>query len=250
MISAAVIGAAATLLGNYMQSQAQERAMARQNAALRAEKAREDAWYTRRYYEDATQRADTSRALAKARETFMRANQAATGRAAVMGGTNAEAAAQKEANAQAYADAVSQVAAGAEDRKDKIDDAHQKAIAGLNTKKMELDAANDAANVASIGEMASQVGTIAGSAVATGGVNPADTGANTAGNAAGTRAAGTGTGQTSNSGKPYVGITEKVNNAYRDPMQNTSTVQRLNQIGEQLNPDKNRSKWGSLGLGF
>lgn len=78
-------------------------------------------WYDRRYNEDATQRADAQRLLTMTEDAIRRRNRAAEGRKAVMGGTDESVAAEKEANNMAYANAVSQIAAVGERRKDVIE---------------------------------------------------------------------------------------------------------------------------------
>ena len=165
MIAAALIGAAGSILGNVLQRNAQKRAYQRQQESLERDAADNAAWYNRRYYEDATQRADTQRALAQARETFRASNRAAMGRNAVMGGTNAQAAAAKEASNEAYADMVSQAAAAAETRKDQVEDAYLKQKQTLSGAQRTLDNTNDQANAEAIGNMATQVGQLAASAV-------------------------------------------------------------------------------------
>ena len=166
MIAAALIGAAGSILGNVLQRQAQKRAYARQQEQLDAERADNAAWYNRRYYEDATQRADTQRALTRAREALLASSRAASGHAVMSGSTNAAAAAAKEANNKAYADIVSQAAAAAETRKDKVEDAYLAQQRKLDESQRTLDNTNDQANANAIGQMASQVGKLAASAVA------------------------------------------------------------------------------------
>lgn len=165
MIATAIIGAAGSILGNVLQRRAQERAYERQRDSLRRDAADNEAFYNRRYYEDATQRADTMRQMTRAREAFRSSNRAAMGRNAVMGGTNATAAAAKEASNQAYADMVSQAAAAAETRKDKVEDAYLEQKRSLNGAQRTLDNTNDQANAEAIGAMATQVGQLAASAV-------------------------------------------------------------------------------------
>lgn len=166
MITAALIGAGASIIGNVLQRNAQERAYKRQQEQLDATRARETAHYNRRYYEDGTQRADTQRALTQAREALLKSNRAAMGSNAVMGGTNAQAAAAKEASNNAYANAVASAAAGAERRKDIVDQNYQTRMDALDAQQMSLDAANDQANAQAIGDAANQVGQLAQSAVA------------------------------------------------------------------------------------
>lgn len=245
MIAAALIGAAGSIFGNVLQRSAQKRAYERQQESLRRDAADNEAWYNRRYYEDATQRADTQRALTKAREAFRASGRAAAGRAAVTGATTATAAAVKEANNQAYADAVSQAAAAAEDRKDKVEDAYLDRKSELSGAQRTLDNTNDQANAEAIGKMASQVGQLASSAVQNTPAKPNTAPAGTA--QPSTAAAGTEPVQPSSiiSTAPaqvaaqqmqegYRGLNEMVNNSYRDPIRNTTTVRNM------------ESRWGRL----
>lgn len=82
-------------------------------------------WYNRHYNEDATQLADAQAMLTKSREEFLDRNRAAAGSAAVMGGTEESVAASKAANAQAMADATSQIALSGQRRKDSVESQFQ-----------------------------------------------------------------------------------------------------------------------------
>lgn len=77
--------------------------------------------YDRRYNEDATQRADAQRVLAMTEQSIRERNRQAAGTAAVMGGSDESVAATKAANAQAMADAASQIAVAGEQRKDQVE---------------------------------------------------------------------------------------------------------------------------------
>lgn len=249
MIAAALIGAAGSVLGNVLQRNAQKRAYQRQQESLRRDAADNAAWYNRRYYEDATQRADTQRALAQARETFRSSNRAAMGRNAVMGGTNAQAAAAKEANNEAYADMVSQAAAAAESRKDNVEDAYLKQKQTLNGAQRTLDNTNDQANAEAIGNMATQVGQLAASAVQNTPAKPntqQETN-NPIGKLGGMTVAPQSNTQPSSiiSTAPaqvaaqqmqegYTGLNQMVSNSYRDPFKKTTTVRNM------------ESRWGNL----
>lgn len=79
------------------------------------------AWYDRRYNEDATQRADAQRLITMTEEAIKNRNRQAAGAAAVMGGTTESVAAAKAANNAALTDTISQIAADAADRKDIIE---------------------------------------------------------------------------------------------------------------------------------
>ncbi len=78
-------------------------------------------WYDRNYNADATQRADTQRILNKTQDYLRRSNRAAQAAAAVGGLSEESVAAQKQANANAMADATSQIAVANEARKENID---------------------------------------------------------------------------------------------------------------------------------
>lgn len=96
-------------------------------------------WYDRRYNEDATQRADAQRILSITNENIRARNQQAAGNAAVMGGTEESVAAAKSANSSAMADAVSQIAVNAENRKDQIESEYLQTKNGLLDKLNNLE---------------------------------------------------------------------------------------------------------------
>lgn len=88
---------------------------------VEAQRQKNQDWYDQRYNEDATQRADAQRILTQTEESIKQRNRQAAGNAAVMGGTDESVAAAKAANNQALADATSQIAASADERKDNIE---------------------------------------------------------------------------------------------------------------------------------
>ena len=96
-------------------------------------------WYDRRYNEDSTQRADAQRILTQTNEAIRQRNQAAAGSAAVMGGTEESVAATKAANAQAIADATSQIAVNGERRKDQIESQYLQTKSDLNQQLQNLE---------------------------------------------------------------------------------------------------------------
>lgn len=111
------IGAAGAIFGGISAS----KAMKNVKNNIVAQREKNDDWYNRRYNEDATQRADAQRILQQTEESIKQRNKAAAGTQAVMGGTDESVAAAKAANAQALADATSQIAANADARKDNIE---------------------------------------------------------------------------------------------------------------------------------
>ena len=110
------------------------KAMKRYKANVEDEKEKNREWYDRRYNEDATQRADAQRMLTQTQEAIRNRNKAAAGTQAVMGGTEESVAATKAANAQALADAASQIAAAGARRKDSIEAQYRQRDAELQEK--------------------------------------------------------------------------------------------------------------------
>lgn len=122
------LGAAGSIFGGISAS----KAMRRVKKNLQAQKEANQNWYDRRYNEDATQRADAQRILTQTEESIRNRNRQAAGAQAVMGGTDESTAAAKAANAQALADATSQIAVNAENRKDQIEQTYQQRDSQIN----------------------------------------------------------------------------------------------------------------------
>ena len=127
-LAGGALGAAGSIFGGISAS----KAMRRVKKNLQAQKEANQNWYDRRYNEDATQRADAQRILTQTEESIRNRNRQAAGAQAVMGGTDESTAAAKAANAQALADATSQIAAGAENRKDQIEQTYQQRDSQIN----------------------------------------------------------------------------------------------------------------------
>ena len=127
-IAGGALGAAGSIFGGISAS----KAMRRVKKNLQAQKEANQNWYNRRYNEDATQRADAQRILTQTEESIRNRNRQAAGAQAVMGGTDESIAAAKAANAQALADATSQIAVNAENRKDQIEQTYQQRDSQIN----------------------------------------------------------------------------------------------------------------------
>lgn len=109
------------IFGGIQAAKAQKKI--RQN--IEKQRAKNQAWYDRRYNEDATQRADAQAALANTLEAVRQSNRAAAGAAAVGGGTEESVAAARAANAQAIADTNAKIALAGAARKDTIEQQYQ-----------------------------------------------------------------------------------------------------------------------------
>ena len=127
-IAGGALGAAGSIFGGISAS----KAMRRVKKNLQAQKEANQNWYDRRYYDDATQRADAQRILTQTEESIWNRNRQAAGAQAVMGGTDESTAAAKAANAQALADATSQIAVNAENRKGQIEQTYQQRDSQIN----------------------------------------------------------------------------------------------------------------------
>lgn len=127
-IAGGALGAAGSIFGGISAS----KAMRRVKKNLQAQKEANQNWYDRRYNEDATQRADAQRILTQTEESIRNRNRQAAGAQAVMGGTDESTAAAKAANAQALADATSQIAVNAVNRKDQIEQTYQQRDSQIN----------------------------------------------------------------------------------------------------------------------
>lgn len=120
-----IVGAGLSAVGSVFGGISASKAMKKVKNNLLSQKEANEAWYNRRYNEDATQRADAQRILAKTEESIRKRNKQAAGIQAVMGGTEESVASTKEANNKALAEAASQIAVNGEARKDQIEHAYQ-----------------------------------------------------------------------------------------------------------------------------
>lgn len=132
--------------------------------AIRKQQRENKDWYNRRYNEDATQRADVQRMLSRTNEAIKARNRAAAGKKAVVGGTDASLASTQQANAEAVGDALSQVSADAEARKDNIEAQYRERKADLDAQEAAVKAgAQEATSAANAGAsiLANSLGDVA-----------------------------------------------------------------------------------------
>ena len=157
-----IIGGAAGIAGSIFGGISASKAMKKVKNNLQDQKRTNQDWYDHRYNEDATQRADAQAILAKTEEAIKARNRAASGAAAVMGGTEESVAATKAANAQAMAEAASTIAVNGERRKDSIEAQYQQRDAQLNDTLNNMEVNKAQAISQAIGGVASAAGNIAG----------------------------------------------------------------------------------------
>lgn len=117
----AIIGAAGGLASSIWGGIQAQRAANDANRELADQRKKNEDWYRRRYNEDYTQSAEAQAAMTRARELAREQMASARGTAAVMGGTEAGVAAQRQAANKMLADTMSGIAQNATARKDAVE---------------------------------------------------------------------------------------------------------------------------------
>lgn len=145
-----IVGAGLGAVGSIFGGISASKAMKKIKKNLEKQQRDNEAWYNRRYNEDATQRADAQRILTMTDERMRQGVRDAVAAAAVTGGTEESVAAQKAANAAALADAASRIAVAGDARKDGIESMYQRRKASLagQLNDMERARANSIAKAA------------------------------------------------------------------------------------------------------
>lgn len=116
-----IIGGALGAAGGLFGGLSRNKMIKQQLEEMARQRGENQAWYDRRYNEDATQRADAQRIISMTEEAMKRRGKAAAGAAAVMGSSDEAVAAANESGNKAVADAAAQIAATADRRKDVIE---------------------------------------------------------------------------------------------------------------------------------
>lgn len=122
---------------------------AKAEARLNAEKAKNDAWYRRRYNEHTIDTAGGQNMIRMAKEYARENWKKAQGAAAVGGGTDAATAIVKEQGNKMVGDAIANIEAQDVARKDNVDASYRARQSQLNQQQMSLDQ-QKAANIASV----------------------------------------------------------------------------------------------------
>ncbi|WP_180275101.1 hypothetical protein [Prevotella intermedia] len=142
------IGAGLKIAGSIFGGIKASKAMRKYKQQIEQQKQENKSWFDRRYNENATQRADAQAALSNLREHLKRNSENVAGTQAVVGGTEESVAAQKAADANAMSNAVSNINAMGEARKDAIEQQYQEREDGLNAQlgKVQVGRAQNIAN--------------------------------------------------------------------------------------------------------
>lgn len=152
-----MIGAGLQAAGSIFGGIAASRAAKRARERVEAGQKKNRDWYTRRYNEDATQRADAQAVLTRTEESIRDRNRAAAGTQAVVGGTEEGVAAAKAANNEAIAQATAAIAANGAARKDAIEEQYRQADAGYEQQLFDIEQ-QKAANISQAVQGVAQAG--------------------------------------------------------------------------------------------
>ncbi len=148
-----LLGTAASTVGGIISNKKKEKTMA-------ANQARDNAWYQQQLYQDPTKRSDNAALLRQLDKQQKKATELATNKAKVTGQsgmvTNAMTMAQ-QANANAYADAVSDMAAKESQRRDSLNQQWQANREKYDAQQQEMEDAK-AANWGALANNAAQLG--------------------------------------------------------------------------------------------
>lgn len=152
------LGVAGSIWGGIKASQAAKKAKAYQEQILRDNQA----WFDRRYNEDATQRADAQRMLTRVQDIIRNRNRNAQGVQAVMGASEERIANMQEAGNQVLSDTASRIVAQGDARRDAIEqqyistkNAVQDQLANIEQNRANATAQATAGVLSSAGSIAS-----------------------------------------------------------------------------------------------
>lgn len=158
----ALIGAGLGVAGSIFGGIQSSRAARKAKAEVEEQRRSNQAWFDRRYNEDALQRADAQRLLAMTQDSLRRSNRNARGVQAVVGASEESIANQQVASNQVLADTASSIASNADARKDAIeaqyrqtDNALSGQLAGIEQSRAQATAQATAGVLSAAGGIAS-----------------------------------------------------------------------------------------------
>ena len=144
MIGTIVTGVAAGV-GALMSASAQRKAAREQKRALEKQKAAQDAWYKRNYYQDYLNTVGAQNAINRVRKAWSEKTQEARARQAITGGTPEQAQAVAEAGGEAMGELMGNLAAQGEQNKQAIDAQKVAMDANMANAEAEMAAQQEAA---------------------------------------------------------------------------------------------------------
>ena len=133
----ALTGGGLAIAGTAYNAIAGANAERKAEAKLAEQNKENEDYFSRRYNEDETQRATAQRMINRTADAIRDRNQAAAATKAVIGGTDASAAMAQQANANAMANAVSNISAAGDARKDNVEDQYRQRKSAIANKEID-----------------------------------------------------------------------------------------------------------------
>lgn len=147
----AIIGGAVGIGSALIGAANQRRAARQQKRELERQRAAQDAWYKRNYYQDYLNTAQAQNAMKQYRKAWEERTAEARARQAITGGTPEQAQAVAEAGGEAMGNLMGNLAAQGEQNKQAIDAQKMAMDARLSAQESELAAAREAASANLVG---------------------------------------------------------------------------------------------------
>lgn len=138
------IGIGASLLGGLFGASKASKAAKAQQRLINDQRAKNEAWYNRNYYQNYLDSSEAKAALKRVEETMRRRNQEAQATAAVTGGTQESVLAQQENDQKLMGDVVNNLAARGDAIKRQVDAQNQANENALMHQQMAQYQANEA----------------------------------------------------------------------------------------------------------
>lgn len=157
MIEAA-IGIGTSLLGGIMGASKASKAAKAQQQLINDQRAKNEAWYNRNYYQNYLDSSEAKAALKRVEDTMRRRNQEAQATAAVTGGTQEAVLAQQENDQKLMGDAVGNLASRGDAIKRQVDAQNQANENALMQQQMAQYQANEIGGSQLLGNSGSLIG--------------------------------------------------------------------------------------------
>lgn len=138
------IGVGAGLLGGLFGGNKAGKAAKAQQAAIDAQRSKNEAWYNRNYYQNYLDSSEAQSAIKRVEDTLRRRNKNAQATAAVTGGTPESVLAQQESDQKLMGDVVGNLAARGDGIKRQVDAQNQANENALMQQQMTQYQANEA----------------------------------------------------------------------------------------------------------
>lgn len=133
----ALIGAGLSLAGSIAGGIKSAKAAREQQKQIDEQRARNEAYYNKNYYQDYMDRSDVQAAMERVRSTMQRSNRMAQQQAAVTGATPESVIAQQQANNEAVVNAAQAIQAGDAANKARVEENYLNREASIDNQQMQ-----------------------------------------------------------------------------------------------------------------